>query len=330
MPLGTLQFRSLLTNLSHNVRRDAGTLLTRVGHLSARELRAFITEAWPELLRPYIDLAGDLTVEWYDGQPTTNTVFVPQPADPPPDEQLAADGRWAVGEKDPISELSRKGEKAIFDSSRDTVLDNVIREDGARWVREARPQACPFCKLLTTRGAVYWTEASALTVTGRTVNIEQSDRRAIAAGQMTRPEAMARRQYYRSEREATKAGAQVGDRRVGALRGTRDYGESYHNNCMCLAVMVRPGDTYTPPEYAQSWEQDYINARESAQKQLANQGVHRELTLKDVVNAWDRNEREARGLKKRGPKPGRQPEAGGARADGEAGRAAGSSIRRGR
>ena len=210
MPLGTVQFRSLLTNLSHNVRRDAGTLLSRMGHFTAREGRAFITEAWPELIRPYVDAAGDLTVEWYDGQPSTNTVFVPQPADPPPDEHLAANGRWAMGQDDPRDALGGAGERAVFNASRDTVLDNVIREDGARWVREARPGACNFCKMMTTRGAVYWTEASALTVTGRTVNIELSDRRAIAAGQMTRAEAMARRQFYRSEHEAGKAGANVG------------------------------------------------------------------------------------------------------------------------
>lgn len=303
MALGTVQFRSLLTNLSHNVRRDAGTLLTRMGRFTAREGRAFITEAWPELLRPYIDAAADLTVEWYDGQPTANTVFVPQPADPPTDEQLAVNGRWAIGQDDPREALGSTGERAVFNASRDTVLDNVIREDGARWVREARPGACAFCKLMSTRGAVYWTEASALTVTGRTVNVELPDRRAIAAGQMTRAEAMARRQFYRSEHEAGKAVVNVGDRRVGALRGTRDYGDSYHDECRCLAVMVRPGDTYTPPDYAQSWEQAYKDAVTAAEKQNANQGVDRKLTIKDIINAWDRNEREARGLKKPGPKP---------------------------
>lgn len=291
MPLGTLQFRSLLTNLSHSVRRDAGTLLSRMGQFTAREGRAFITEAWPELIRPYIDLATDLTVEWYDGQPTTNTVFVPQPTDPPPDEQLAVNGRWALGQDDPRDALGGAGERAVFNASRDTVLDNVIREDGARWAREARPGACSFCKLMTTRGAIYWSEASALAVTGRTVNLESSDRRAIAAGQMTRAEAMARRQFYRSGREAAEAGANVGDRRVGALRGTRDYGEKYHDHCYCLAVMVRPGQTYEAPEYAHSWEQDYQDAVGAAEKQLANKGIDRKLTIKDIVNAWERNER---------------------------------------
>lgn len=294
MALGTFQFRSLLTNLSHNVRRDAGTLLSRMGRFTAREGRIFITEAWPELIRPYIDAAGGLTVEWYDGQPSTNTVFVPQPADPPPDEQLAANGRWAIGQDDPRDALGGAGERAVFNASRDTVLDNVIREDGARWVREARPGACAFCKLMTTRGAVYWTEASALSVTGRTVNLELPDRRAIAAGQMTRAEAMARRQFYRSGREAKEAGAKVGDRRVGALRGTRDYGDSYHDECRCLAVMIRPGQTYEVPEYAQSWEQDYADATTAAEKQLANKGEHRRVTLRDILNGWDRNDRASR------------------------------------
>lgn len=59
--------------------------------------------------------------------------------------------------------------------------------------------------------------------------------------------------------------------------------------------MVRPGDTYTPPDYAQSWEQAYKDAVTAAEKQNANQGVDRKLTIKDIINAWDRNEREARG-----------------------------------
>lgn len=295
MPVATVEFRNLLTSLSHNVRRDARTLVSRMGRLTAREGRAFITEAWPELVRPFIDAAAELTTQWYDEQPTTNTVFVPQPADTPPDEQLGANGRWAIGQDDPAGALGGAGERAIFNSSRNTALDNVIREDGARWAREARPEACTFCKLMTTRGAVYWTEESATHVVGRTPNLEISDRRAIQSGLMTRAEAMARRSVYRSWRQARKAGKMRGDKRVGALRGTRDYGESYHDECQCIAVMVRPGDTYQPPEYAQGWEQDYIDALASAKKQLANKGEHRDITLRDILNGWDRNDREARG-----------------------------------
>jgi hypothetical protein len=277
MPLATLQFRSLLTNLSHNVRRDAGSLLSRMGHFAAHEARDFITEAWPELLRPYIDAAGELTTEWYDGHPSTNTVFVPQPADPPPDEQLGANGRWAIGQDDPHDALGGAGERAVFNASRDTVLDNVIREDGARWVREARPGACNFCKLMAIRGAVYWTETSALTVVGRT---------------------MARKRMIPG---SSRIGGDDGE--VGIKRGTRDYGQSYHDSCRCIAVPVRPGDSYAMPDYAQSWETDYTDAVDAAKKQQANKGTNRTVTVKDIINAWDRNDREARGLMKPGPKP---------------------------
>lgn len=281
MALGTLRFRDLLTNLSHSVRKDAGTLLSRIGHFTARERRAFITEAWPELLRPYIDAAGELTTEWYDGQPSTNTVFVPQPADPPPDEQLGANGRWAIGQDDPHDALGGAGERAVFNASRDTVLDNVIREDGARWVREAQPGACSFCKLMTTRGAVYYTEQSALTVVGRTIR-----------GSQIRP-------------GETRIGGEDGFR--GALRGTRNYGESYHDDCRCLAVMIRPGDTYQPPEYAQGWNQDYIDATSDAEKWLRNQGIDRKPTFNDILNAMDRAERARNGAKSRNPSSASRP-----------------------
>lgn len=294
MALGTLGFRDLLSDLTSHVKRDARRLVSRMGRFTAREGREFITEAFPELLRPYIDAAGEMTVEWYDGQPTTNTVFVPQQADPPPDGQVAASGRWGVDQPDPGDALGTSGERIVFDHSRDTVLENVIREDGARWVREARADACNFCKLMAIRGAVFYTEESALRVVGRTANLELSDRRAIARGEMTREEAMRARMYYRSEREATKAGARVGDRRVGALRGKRNYGESYHDNCYCIAVPVRSGDTYTPPAYAQSWEDDYKDAITAAEKQMAQKGEHRRVTLKDILNGWDRNDRAAK------------------------------------
>lgn len=36
-----------------------------------------------------------------------------------------------------------------------------------------------------------------------------------------------------------------------------------HDNCHCLAVPVREGDIWTPPDYVQQWNDDYIAAREA-------------------------------------------------------------------
>lgn len=286
MPIGMIQFRGLLTEVGRRVRQDAKKIVGRMDRFTAREGRRFITEAWPELIKPVLVVVGDLTTQWYDEQPTTNTVFVPEPAGLPPDEQLGANGRWAIGQDDPGDALGTSGERSVFNQSRATVLDNVIREDGARWVREARPGACPFCKMLS-RKAKYYTEKSALTVVGRTPNLTLADRRAIAAGHMTRNEAMAR--HWGDDARA--------------LRGNRSFGGSYHDHCLCLAVMIRPGDTYAVPEYAQGWHQEYLDAVAAAEKQLANKGIQRKPTVNEILNAWDRNDREARGLQKRGPKP---------------------------
>lgn len=46
-----------------------------------------------------------------------------------------------------------------------------------------------------------------------------------------------------------------------------------HDNCHCIAVPVRAGDTWTPPEYVQQWQQDYQDAR----KQVGG-------NLNDIVN----------------------------------------------
>lgn len=35
-----------------------------------------------------------------------------------------------------------------------------------------------------------------------------------------------------------------------------------HNNCHCIAVPVRPGDTYSPPDYVKTWLDDYNAARD--------------------------------------------------------------------
>ena len=41
-------------------------------------------------------------------------------------------------------------QRAVFDGSRSTILENVNRT-GMRWARDARPNACAFCRMLSTR-----------------------------------------------------------------------------------------------------------------------------------------------------------------------------------
>lgn len=297
MPLAIPEFQLSLTRLAHSAGQRTTALLSRVGRLTLREARAFITDAYPELLADYIAAAGDLTAQWYSEQPTTSaTVFVPQSAPPPPDEQLAASGRWALGTADPVTSLGGSATRTVFDASRDTVQFNAELEPGTRWARYASANACSFCRIMATRGAVYRTEASASVVTGRSVNLTSSDYRMIASGQITREEALKRRMddpVYTSARMARKAGKQVGDRlaSVGQQRGTRDLGEKWHDNCHCVAVPVREGDTYEPPDYVQQWERDYVAAVKESKRDGKTRGQYGAIDLKAVTNAMDRARR---------------------------------------
>ncbi|KZF00877.1 hypothetical protein A2J03_09840 [Rhodococcus sp. EPR-157] len=63
-----------------------------------------------------------------------------------------------------------------------------------------------------------------------------------------------RAEVYASKESATVLGVyQRG-------RGTRGASEKYHDHCRCTAVPVRPGQVYTPPDYAEQWDEQYKEA----------------------------------------------------------------------
>jgi hypothetical protein len=161
--------------------------------------------------------------------------FVPRPAPLPPAEKVEQSIRWAVSA--PIapdstatveSRLSGAVQRYVSNAARDTITTNADRE-GAKWGRQARPDACAFCRMLATRGADYLSEQAALRVVGR----------------------------------RTKSRAVPG-RLVNVKRGTRDLGEKYHDHCHCTPFVVRPGDSYTPPDYVLEWERQYLSAADKS------------------------------------------------------------------
>jgi len=284
------EFQGLLAALGAEQAAQLTRLLARTDRLNRTELLAFITDAYPEAITPFLTAATVLTAQWYDEQPTSST-YTAAPAELDPAAQLAVSGRWAMLQTAPLDALTGSAARALFNASRETVLTNVIAEAGARWARHASANACSFCRLMATRGAVYTSQASATTVTGRGANLEISDRHAIAAGQMSRDEALQRRSVYRSQRLAAKAGKTVGDSRIGAQRGTRSPGQRYHDRCHCIAVMVRPGDTYQPPAYVERWEQDYLDAVNATRAAGQTKGKYVAIDLTAIIRHMDQAQR---------------------------------------
>ncbi len=69
-----------------------------------------------------------------------------------------------------------------------------------------------------------------------------------------------------------------------ALRGASPYSESYHDHCRCVAVPVRAGSVYTPPDYVQQWMQDYNDAVDATKKAGRSKGKNGAIDFKAVLS----------------------------------------------
>jgi hypothetical protein len=72
---------------------------------------------------------------------------VDEPAAAPPASTAIADAK---------ARLAAAAEQHVLNAGRDTIMENVERDRKAKaWARIAEPDACWFCAMLATRGAVY-------------------------------------------------------------------------------------------------------------------------------------------------------------------------------
>lgn len=209
--------------------RDASML-----DLDSQAFRGVMVQAVPELVQPYAMTAADLSAVWYD-QSAPELSYRAFAAPPPPVEQLAASTRWALTAtgQAALPRMIATAQRMILNGSRDTIVGNHRMEPGSKWARYASSTACTFCKLMATRGSVYSTELAAVRV-----GAERWE---------------AKRNY-----KGQKVGFDIG--RAGRVRGTQEAGNKYHDNCFCIAVEVRPGQSYEPPPYVEDWEKLYIDA----------------------------------------------------------------------
>lgn len=237
MALAVNEFYSTLGELS----RRAGSALDRViaglDRLSTSEALALISEAYPSLMTPYLSAAGELTAQWYAEQPAPRAPrgaaeFLPEAAALPADGQLAATARWASTRRDPAGALSRSSERHILTQSRRTVYDNVERE-GVRYAREARKDACGFCRMLATRAITYKVPGS---------------------GSLYRTEYAASRAPHRREQVAKLAAAG-------------------HDGCNCRVIPVRNDDYTPKPWVQQWTEDYYAVRKSLTKRQQAGETV---------------------------------------------------------
>ena len=264
------ELQLILTALADDATTKVVALLGRLDRLDRAEALAFVTEAFPSLIGPYLTAGGDIGATAYEDLPGGVQGFVPVVAELPSNDQLGINIRWLLLNGSPDA-VRGTVTRLVNNAVRDTQFANLAAEYGdpvilsepntalgTMWARHASANACGFCRMLATRKAVYRSKESAERVTGRGIDLTQTDHRNIAMGLMTRDEALARRSVYRSTGQAARLGKQVGDKRKsGRTRGLQKLGDKFHDHCRCLAVPVRPGASYEPAPYVEQWEKDY-------------------------------------------------------------------------
>ncbi len=147
-------------NFQDLIAQLAAVAITRTTELmrSTQDV-AVVQEAYPVVVDPFIAASGQLTAEWYRSL-DPEAEFAVEPAPPPATAALQANVRWALTQLDPIGALTGTAERQVFAISRDTVVTNASRER-VRYARYASANACPWCRVQATRGAVFYTPEAA-------------------------------------------------------------------------------------------------------------------------------------------------------------------------
>lgn len=162
MAVSAPERRYLLQQTVRLAETELSALWTRAAELATQEFFDYVVSAYPIVVDPYIDMASTLSATWFEeSDPASRYRAVVAPN--PPVEKLQANARWALkatGEQG-RTDLAGSMNRAVFDGARETTMVNVERT-GSRWAVDARPTACPWCRMMAIRGSVYKTSANAL------------------------------------------------------------------------------------------------------------------------------------------------------------------------
>lgn len=274
MAVSAAESRFIKAQLGQQAKEDMIRLWDAAGRLEDIDFAVYVADAFPDLAGAAHQLAAEVAATFFEENfPDIATDAVP--AEPLVAEKLKKSAEWALGADGTkaLDRLQGTLQRAVLDGFRQTTVWNAER-NGMRWIRVARANACAFCRMLASRSTVsddlYRSKEAALGVVGRSVNLSIADRRMIASNQMSREEAL----YRRDQMQLTyQIGKRKGSPRGRALRGARKLGEKYHDDCFCDAKAIPVGADpmqvlfAEEPDYAVSveqWNNEYIKARQAA------------------------------------------------------------------
>lgn len=243
--------RSQLNHVNELAMRDLIPLVRTAQQMEPWAGREYLTDALAALVGTYGSDASALTAIWWDEIMADDT-YVAETAEMPPVDQLRTEVAWGTtipetSRDDVLSRMARLTQKHIFGAHRNTVQLNALNTKTG-YARYAMPNACAFCRILASRGAVYGSQDAALYVGASAMRKHYSD---------------GRDRGYRLKK--------------GRVRGTQKAGDKYHDHCRCIVAPLTRNVDPNFPDYVDKFAEEYQQAVEQVNKD--NPGTTASLSM---------------------------------------------------
>lgn len=173
MPTSAEKVRRGQAALADLARREVAAVWPRVAALPADRVALVMSEVLMAAADKYGPAAGAIAADYYDELRVSAGAdgrFTPMVAPLPDQGRFESLARWGAAplfgaNPDPTKALSLMGgglSRVVQNVGRDTIAEAVASDPaGPRYARHASANACAFCAMLATRGAVYSSAANA-------------------------------------------------------------------------------------------------------------------------------------------------------------------------
>lgn len=140
------------------------SLYNAISSFDPHQASQYLLDAVPDVVLEHHGVATELSLAWWED--LFDGVDTPPPTTPPPPpvEQLKIQTNWAnsmlYAGKSPMVRLASVAKQHVYGAQRNLVAENSSKLN-VGFARMAKSNACDFCRVLASRGAVYSTEAGA-------------------------------------------------------------------------------------------------------------------------------------------------------------------------
>lgn len=203
-----LDYHAAFELLQGNLERDLQRIWLEAQKYAGQQQRMFLTNVLWELQQVYGGDAASLAVDLL-GITREGKELPLWKAQAALLEQVDAAVGMALAKPDSQALLTGAMQRLVMNAYRDTVIGSAIAAQ-RRFARVAEPNACSFCLMLASRGAVYLSKERASYVGASAFTKHYSD------------------------------GSERGYRmKTGRIRGSRPRDSKFHDNCKCHVVEVK-------------------------------------------------------------------------------------------